>query len=417
MTGEVLSVQNKDQHTLSEALASFTPISNSFLKWALEVLPLILLAFILIDTMVTQGYLVSDVMLLTGLLAAAASSYLLYAQLQGISDTLRTLWNRGAIVSCRNQPALTAEKGLFSMLLDKTLPARRRSKDRGPTPDQTLDDHFRDYVVEFQSWLNHRFSWSLGFLFAFIIALSFPYRWGLGFTFTWIPELFRGIHWLDSLGIISQILVAYLIGLLAWRMIVIARKVSQLGLIFNLDVKVQHPDKSGGLRPLGDLCFINALIITVPGIFLAGWILAIPRLNLPFYMEWIGFFRQLLLLVFILAVLAFFQPLYSIHKAMIRQRSIIQQQLDELSKQIDGLSKKLLEEADELGAEKGEEISREITLLRQVYESNSAVPVWPFDKSLILKFITTQAVPILSLTNVGPMILNLVDSLVKFLQQ
>jgi hypothetical protein len=426
MAAQAQAQAGKAKPNLSQALENFTPVANGLLRWALGALPVLIVILVLLDLLVTREFLTGDVMLLTGLLAAACAMFLLSVQLHAIRDTLRTLWNRGAILSYREPPAPTANHNPFDALLGKArdarpvAPAGPLSSESPPSSEgaatPSLEARYRDYVIGFQDWLNHRAGWGLGLLFAAIIAISFPYRWGIGFTFRWVGSLFGEIDWVNSSGILGQVVMAYLIGLLGWRMIAIAMKISQLGVLFNLDVKIQHPDKSGGLKPLGDLCFLNALIVTIPGIFLGGWILAIPRLGFPAYLEWVGFFRQLLLLVFVLAILAFFQPLYAVHQAMLRQRVLIQQQLDELSKKIDGLSRQLLEEADRLGPEKGEQIGQNITHLRQLYESNQTVPVWPFDKALIVKFATSQAVPLLSLTNIGPTILNLVDYLLKLFQ-
>ena len=413
---------------LTKALDEFAPVSNRLLNWLIEVLPLVILAFVLVDVLVTRQYLIGDLMLLSGLLAAAIAGFLLYSQIQGLPGVLRTLWFRGALDLRKTLRPVPSEGGKTVAPLWSMLPARWRSPRRTPRPvSDSLEENFKTYLGDFQGWLNHRLSWLLGLFFAAILALSFPYRWQMGLTFTWVGDLFRGISWVDSLGILSQIAIAYLIGLLAWRMIVIAVQVSRLGHRFDLDVQVQHPDKSGGLKPLGDLCFSNALIISILGIYLGGWIIAIdfsvsnqlgstnPLLDFSFYNLWEPFFRQLLLLFLILAMLAFFMPLYSVHLAMIRKRAELQQMLDGISSRIDHLTKQLLDRAEDMRVDEAEQIAKEISHLQQVYQNNSTIPVWPFDRSHLIKFVSTQTIPVLGLTNIGPAILDLIKSLLGLL--
>ena len=42
---------------------------------------------------------------------------------------------------------------------------------------------------------------------------------------------------------------------------------------FDVDVRPTHPDKCGGLKPLGDLYFANAWIVLLAGLFVAVWVL------------------------------------------------------------------------------------------------------------------------------------------------
>lgn len=412
---------------LEDALQDFAPFSNTFLNGLVGFLPGAILAFILFDILVLRAFLVYDPMLLSGLLAAAIAGFLLYTQIRGLPDVLRTLWDRRALGLRKDRRSPASPPAGTPRSLWHWLPAGWRPSRVAPPPlPASFEQAFHAYVGDFQAWLNHRLSWLLGLFFALVLAFSFSYRFGQGFSFAWFGYLFGPIPWVDSLGILGQIVIAYLIGLLAWRMLVIAVQVSRLGDRFDLHVQVQHPDKSGGLKPLGDLCFSNALIISILGIFLGGWIILIDfslanpgsaSLLAGFggYQRWEPFFRQLLLIFVALAVLAFFMPLYAVHLAMLRKRVEIQQMLDGISARIDQLTMQLLDRAEDMGVEQAEQVAKEIAHLQQVYQNNSQIPVWPFDKIHLFKFVSTQAVPILGLTNIGPGILELVKSLLGLL--
>jgi len=407
---------------IAEALQSFRAVRNPMLQWAVDILPLGITAFVVVDALVTEEYVTGNLMFLTGLAAAALAAFMFRALLEQVPDTLGSLWARN-VIKARSRAEIEQRDGTFLFdALFAWLPEprvswwRRRATKAGSRDGAETGGLYRAFITDFEGWLNHRLSRAVGLFFATIMYVSFPFRIGQDWTFNWMGWMVRHAGWVPLLGSLTQVAVAYVMGLLVWRMIVIAGKVYQLGRAFDLDIQVQHPDRSGGLKPLGDLCFSNALIITVPGIFLAGWIIAISHFGWEGYALWAPFYQRLLLVIFILALLAFFQPLYGVHRAMVRKRAEIRQRLDELARRIDELAKKLLEEADTLEAEQSQELTRNLAILRQVYENSSAIPVWPFDKNIVLKFITSQTIPVLSLTGIGPSALKLLEALLKFIQ-
>jgi hypothetical protein len=218
----------------------------------------------------------------------------------------------------------------------------------------------------------------------------------------WPVAMVQNGNWPYLLFAASQLLLAFVIGLLLWRMAVAAHKVYQVGDLFDLKLQVDHPDNCGGLRPLGDLCLTNALVLTVPAIFMAAWLTAIPAFGPTRYTYYVTYYHSLLWIDFGLAMVAFVQPLYGVHRAMERARARLQAPLDEVDQRIALLSSRLLREAGTATAEQLEELRRELAALRGVYDLNSEVPVWPFDRKLLGRFSLAQFIPLLSLTGVGP---------------
>src|SRR5262249_37556209 len=123
--------------------------------------------------------------------------------------------------------------------------------------------------------------------------------------------------------------------------------VSRLGARFDFHLRLQHPDHSGGLRPLGDLCLTNALILSVPGIYLAAWLIVIPGFGADHnrYAVYVPYYEVLLAVIFGLALITFALPLYAVHRAMLRQRDRLQGPLYELGARIDALTRSMLAEA------------------------------------------------------------------------
>lgn len=157
----------------------------------------------------------------------------------------------------------------------------------------------------------------------------------------------------------------------------------QLGTRFELDVHAQHPDRSGGLRPVGELCLINALILAVPALDLGIWILVLQTQGLG------AVYAAMIPVLLVLATLVFVQPLYAIHRAIMRSRSRLRPTLDALSAEIDRLAMEQLNAAASTHTDSVKQLSERLSLLRQTYQENHDIPVWPFDKRILGKFVTS----------------------------
>jgi hypothetical protein len=58
----------------------------------------------------------------------------------------------------------------------------------------------------------------------------------------------------------------------------------------------------------------------------------------------------------------------------------------------------------------------EIDSLKELYERTRKVPTWPFERSVALKFVSTQVVPILSLMSLGGPLGKLVEIVLTLFQ-
>jgi len=248
--------------------------------------------------------------------------------------------------------------------------------------------------------------------------------------------------------------VAFILGMFLWRMLIIAYQIRILGNNFDFDLQIKHPDGCGGLNVLGDLNLINTAIITIPGIFFAVWIILLKQAesnlmslaanvtsNLTtlaanvvstdpwteanvtayqnafkavyeakgeiafsryfttdftaniVYSQYTDLFFWLLLITVVLTFFIFLIPLYCVHREMEIQSAPIQAHLDRIFKKISDLSKKLLN----AGNSDIETMKGEIALLQDIYDKNSPVPVWPFNRSVAIKFLVSQSIALLTL--------------------
>jgi hypothetical protein len=138
-----------------------------------------------------------------------------------------------------------------------------------------------------------------------------------------------------------------------------------------------HPDSVGGLKPVGDFYFYQAMVVAIPAIFLAIWLLLIP---LPYfhllYYHWQRAYAGLLALAIVFEMLAFLIPLRSFHCEMERQKRILLQEADKLSPEIAEIQRKLAEgqpgdEAKVLRDSLADKTAR--------YWAIEQLPAWPID--------------------------------------
>ncbi len=360
---------------------SFESVRIGLLRGLVWVLPWAIIAMLLFLLLI---YNVREPMIITGLLAAATAAILFRALLEALPEVLIRLWTQRAL--------------------------KRRAND-GKVTDIAAADYIK-VVKNLDARLNNRMQWLCGIVVALAMYISFPIR--LNPPNAWVTH---SVDWMASAGglyllfVWMQVAFAFVLGLLLWRMIAIAEQISRLGRTFELNVQPQHPDHSGGLKVLGDICLLNASILIVPAIFLGGWLTAIPAFGAGnHYYVYVSYYQGLLIFVFTLATIAFIYPLLGVHAAMVRERSRLRLHLDGLSTKIDVLSRSILEETD---VNRLQQLSNERTLRLAAYEQNSSIPVWPFDAAILRKFSLGQLIPLLSLTGISPTI---VTTLQKVLQ-
>lgn len=253
--------------------------------------------------------------------------------------------------------------------------------------------------------LNSRRQYIVGAAFVALVPAWYPF-WKAGLVH---PVLIAAGYILESAG-------AFLLGLLAWRMLVVGLGVGRLGERFRLTPQLGHPDRAGGFSPLGNLCLWNALVVSVAGVYLGGWILLGPVS--PYRsaaLEYISLYYRLLAIPVVVAAISFFLPMWSVHRVMVAGRANVLTELDRLGKSINDLSRKLLAEVDEMNPATSEELGKRLERMQRVCEQSQHVAVWPFNTGILMRFLGVQLVPVLSLTGIGQPVVKVIDTLLRFL--
>lgn len=397
---------------VNTCLADFQPIANPALNWVAKALPYMVLLVLLVTTLVGG----TDVMFLTGMLAAAGAAFLFQRLLRELPEVLTRLWTR-QVLTLRTDAGRGRGIGRGSLLLRRW--QGPPSNPTAPRESGDLADHFLGFVEGFERDLNHPYSWLCAAFITGLMWLSFPLRlypvqhWQRH-VFDWVVMLFMNSDITFLAFVVSQLGVAMVLGLLVWRMVIVARSIRRLGDVFDIAVQAQHPDRSGGLEPVGALCLTNALILTLPATYLAGWLMAIPAFGTRHnpYAAWVQYYESLLSVVFVLAILAFIRPLSGVHRAMYRHRARLRSRLDNLGHRIDATAQKLVSEAKDANPERLEALTRQLQALNAVYAANSRIPVWPFDNTVVQKFTLAQLIPLLSVSGLGPSLVSAITRMI-----
>ena len=376
--GEALSPE------LDAAFRNLQPINNRWLRLALTVLPWLLVSAGIV-TLAVVDLKAGTVMYVSSLIAVALALLAFQVLMRLIREMPRSLWERDVISAMTD----TAVQGDGSGLAAQ----------------------YARYVRDFGAALNHKFQVPFATAIGLIAASWVIYDSLKGVSFS-TARMAWELAFAFALG--------FFVGLLTWRMIITATQVFKLGRTFELQLQLGHPDRCGGLSPLGNLCLWNALILTVAGIHLGGWLIVAPNLSEP-YRDLASTYHDLYLGLLVVpvgfAAVSFFWPMQSVHQEMLADRVRLQRQLDQIGRRINELSRRKLEEADTPGLHDTEELDKEIKAKQQTYLENQHLPVWPIDTRILAKFATSQTVPLLGLTGLGAPLLDTIGSLLSFIDK
>jgi len=199
---------------------------------------------------------------------------------------------------------------------------------------------------------------------------------------------------------LAILLEAYFFGVGCWTIAVTGIYIKRLAMQFHLHIIPGHPDNCGGLKVLGDFCFgmafpllIDAMVLGILGIggFILNDIYFLPIIANVF----------LFLFVLPLAAFTFFVPLWNIHQKMVERREEYEDQFAERQAQ---LQQRIQSSLDKNDMEDAKAAREELEILQVLHPDKIRYPLWPFDRPILLKFLTPQIIPLLSLLSglVGP---------------
>ena len=185
-----------------------------------------------------------------------------------------------------------------------------------------------------------------------------------------------------------------------FRYVVTTRALGRL--LRNVVLNPLHPDRAGGLRPLGQYALKTTYPITLLGI---------AAVLFEYWMYLGGEFSTsyvthgVVILYFVLAPVVFFLPLWSAHGAM---RQAKEELLLGISQQFNHDFSQAYMEVTASSRTLRDNVEK-VEQLQKLHDLASAFPVWPFDAQTIRRFLVTVLSPLLALliTLLGEALTNL----------
>jgi hypothetical protein len=388
-------------------------------KSMMKYMPLILL---IISTLII--IFTKDVFIMYASMIAAVALTIIVFQLlmHSIPRALNITWRQGIINEISANDCLDKESG-----------------DPQQTPKNCHQEHYAEFIREFEDMLNNGWGqYTLALVFSLILeARSLFEFWKWLPTEFWTGLIYKAGGWYALyegarlhlivyltdypveeplkfwLGLTFEPFIGFLLGLIAWRMIVTSAYVRKLSQRFDLSPRMNNPDKCGGMEPIGRLSLLNASIISIWGVFLGGWIIMGPVTKYGGYYTPLYFIMATLPVI--MAIVTFFLPLWGIHEVMANKKEDFNDELNELALNIHILTKEKFELT--LKQKINSDLDKNIEIMENIYQDIQNYPTWPFNHRIMIAFITSQAVPFLSLSGLAAPIANSIGSLIGFFGQ
>jgi hypothetical protein len=151
-----------------------------------------------------------------------------------------------------------------------------------------------------------------------------------------------------------------------------------------------HPDKSGGLRPVGRLGLRNQYALTLLGLNVVLLVL-ISHVYLPRSAPLTELIVAACAAYVILGPIVFAAPMLPFRDAMLHNKAVL----------LNEVARRIRVELDDMRAKLpsgtiSEEDFKQVECLRKFYDVTDELPAWPFDANTVRKFSTAYAIPIAS---------------------
>jgi len=269
-----------------------------------------------------------------------------------------------------------------------------------PPSDLELHAKFAGFLRDSADLLNSRREWVLGCLglglAAWILFLVYPGRTTCPAAYSSGEILCLALR--ISLDLLN-LLMGFAGGIAVWKVLAVIARLRTLSAIFDFKLQIDHPDKCGGLRPLGDLCVLIATVLSPVVFLIAGWLvffLLAGRLEIPIEnaRRLIATLQGLLILAVFVDLLAFYLPLAAIRRTMLRARQLVEVEMNDVTAQIRDANTRLLSETERLTTEQSAELEQKLEFLKRVYDRNIKIPTWPIALGQWGQVISTNFVPL-----------------------
>jgi hypothetical protein len=287
--------------------------------------------------------------------------------------------------------------------------------------------HLNQFSKHLENLANHNLWQIIFILLALVIALAGSFNSCKAQNTVGLELLFCNYHKgaIRTSKSVFETIIEVCMALVIWRILITAWTIRELGSKFDLKPNWHHPDKSGGLLPIGTTSFWIASIFAVPAIYIGAWLILCgdQRIEVCSHMIRLNsrllFFKELLLVIFVASLISFVWPLWATHQVMVKKRDQVQHdELIVVGQKINEVSQQIIENVDKIpqrnqsGQKALDEnliLQKKLDALQKTYLDLERLPVWPFNKDTILQLISTQGIPLLGLTGIGSKTLDLLQ--------
>ena len=219
--------------------------------------------------------------------------------------------------------------------------------------------------------------WGLGIGAAIVAAFAVSWEWGVACR----PAPFEPSR-IALLAILAPSFYAsgYYIG---WT--VIQGQLARVLRARNIEYLVQpgHPDGAGGLRPLGDFFFRQAMLAGLPAVYVAVWLTFFKQSLIGIAATTRTVFLALLPVFVFIEAAAFLCPMWAFHRVMLRQKRSYSAQADEIARRISTTQAQLRGSTDPIRLE---ELNTRLTLDLKLHAEMESLPTWPVSKQVRRRF-------------------------------
>ena len=249
---------------------------------------------------------------------------------------------------------------------------------------------YKNFLAEFERKANNKFNYVIGFTFLFMGILN---------TFYWHFSPKEVIAWDDPAFfpltcLIWNVIIAFLeflIGVFFWKGWVLVKCIRALFQRFSIRLQPLNPDKSAGLKPLGELSYKISRVLFSLGIYVVLTFTTAVIKHPSLFHLYITSGIEMLIIYVILTIFLFFYPQMPAHNIMKIEKDRL---LDQLSAKIGVLYLKFYEDLIENGINIEKERIEQLLSLKELSLEAGKMSVWPFDIGILLKLIGTVIVPV-----------------------
>lgn len=194
---------------------------------------------------------------------------------------------------------------------------------------------------------------------------------------------------------LSDTLMAYLLGQIIWKGVVIGWTIHGIGSGGKLHLRPFHHDGCAGLSSIGELCLGGSMVLVAFATFLSFWLVYVAWINPafssdPLFKTALPFFYVGLAMVALCSVLVFFLPMWSTHRLMSKRADDLEARYLEIANELADREERLLEQSNSMD---GITFSREfdrIQTLRSILDRGRRVPRWPIPVQTKVQFAAAQ---------------------------